>query len=158
MVIDWVIRLRSLVWKRSIERDLDDEITFHVEQHIAASLARGLSQSEALRLARLDFGGVQQIKEEHRDARGLSLVTDLSRDIRYALNAFRQLPGFAVMALLILALGIAATTVMFTVINGVLVRPLPYPDSQDLVTLHASTESFSELWGFSYPDFLDLKQ
>src|SRR5262245_30615275 len=158
MVSDWVMRLRSLVRKQTIDRDLDDEMAFHLEQHVAASLARGISQSEALRLARIEFGGVQQIKEEHRDARGISLVTDFGRDVRYALNTFRQLPAFTVLALLILAFGIAATTVMFAVINGVLVRPLPYPDAQHLVSVRASTESFGELWGFSYPDFVDLKQ
>ena len=80
------------------------------------------------------------------------------RDVRYAFRSFRKRPGFIAVALLTLALGIAATTVMFTVINGVLLKPLAFPGSDRLVTVHESTEKYGDQWGFSYPDFLDSQQ
>jgi predicted permease len=152
------LRLRSLFRGRAVDRELDEELRFHVEQYVSAAMSRGMPRAEAVRLALIELGGFDQIKEEHRDARGVALLADLARDIRYALRTFRRLPGFAAVALLVLALGIAATTVMFTVIDGVLLRPLRYPDPDKLVTLHGRSETLGESWGFSYPDFLDAQR
>ena len=146
------------VWRESaLERELDTELRFHIEQHAMELVARGVDPQEAIRRARLDLGGAEQIKEECRDARGTRWLNDLLYDIKFALRGFRKLPGFAAVALLILALGIAATTVMFTVINSVLLRPLSYPDADRLVAVHGFTDAFGEVWGFSYPDFTDLR-
>ena len=155
---DLWLRLRSIFNSQVIDRELDEELTFHLEQRVAAAVSRGMTRDEAQRLARVELGGVEQIKEEHRDARGISFVTDLARDVRYAFRSFRRLPGFSAVALLILALGIAATTVMYTVIDGVLLKPLPYPEPDRLVTLHGRSDVIGESWGFSYPDFLDVQQ
>src|SRR4029077_11545142 len=111
----------------------------------------------ARRQARLALGGPEQVKEKCRDARGTRWLEDLVQDSRYALRTFRQRPGFAAVALLILALGIGATTVMFTVINSVLLRPLSYPEPDRLLTLRVFTDQIGELWGFSHPDFTDVK-
>jgi predicted permease len=143
--------------RHTLERELDKELRFHVEQHAADLRARGLDPDEALRRARLEIGGPEQVKEECRDVRGTRWLDDLLQDFRYAIRVFCKLPGFAAIALLILAVGIGATTVMFTLINGVLLRPLSFPNADRLLALHGSTAAFGESWGFSYPDFLEVR-
>lgn len=150
----WWTRL----WRRSqMEASLEKELRFHIDQHSEQLMARGLAPDKARRQARLGLGGPEQVKERCRDARGTRWLEDLLQDFRYALRTFRQRPGFAATALLILALGIGATTVMFAVINSVLLRPLSYPEPHRLVTLHGFTDEFGEFWGFSNPDFSDAK-
>jgi predicted permease len=150
-------------WKRlsrrtQMEAQLEKELSFHLEQHIAQLIDCGIAPDEARRQARLALGGPEQVKEKCRDARGTRWLEDFLQDTRYALRTFRRKPGFTIIALLILSLGIGATTVMFAVINSVLLRPLSYPDSDRLVTLRGSTESLGELWGFSNLDFADVKK
>jgi predicted permease len=146
------------LWHRSeAEAQLDKELRFHLDQHAADLIARGIDPDEARRRARLALGGLDQVKEGCRDVRGTRWLEDLLIDIRYAIRTFRQLPGFAGVAVLILALGIGATTVMFTVIDGVLLKPLSYPEPDRLVTPYGFTDSFGESWGFSYPDFVDAR-
>jgi hypothetical protein len=139
-----------------MEEQLEKEVRFHLEQRENAFIARGYSPAEARREARLALGGPEQVKEKCRDARGTRWLEALLQDTRYALRTFGQTPGFAAITRLILALGIDATTVMFAVVNGVLLRPLPFPAPDRLVILHGSTKDFGEFWGFSYPDFTDL--
>ena len=140
-------------WHRGeMEEQLDKELRFHLEEHAADLMARGHSPAEARRLARIALGGPEQVKEECRDARGTRWIEDLWQDIRYALRTLRQRPGFAAVALLTLALGTGATTVMFTVIDGVLLKPLPYPAPERLIALHEHTDAQGD-WAFSYPEF-----
>jgi predicted permease len=153
--VTWLFRLFR---RRQLEEQLDKEVRFHLDQHTADLIARGDRPDEAIRKAALAFGGRQQVKEGCRDARGTRWLEDLLQDFRYALRTLRQRVGFTAVTLSTLALGIGATTVMFTVIHGVLLRPLPYPDPERLVTLHGHTEKYGDQWGFSYPDFLDLKR
>ena len=148
---------RRLWRETALERELDTELRFHIEQHALDLVARGVDRREAVRRAHLALGGAEQVKEQCRDARGTRWLNDLFYDIKFALRGFRKLPGFAAIALVILALGIAATTVMFTVINSVLLRPLSYPESDRLVAVHGFTDAYGEVWGFSYPDFTDLR-
>src|SRR5437879_3619397 len=144
--------------KNRMEQQLEKELRFHLEQHAADLVARGHHPAEARRLARLDFGGPEQVKEQCRDARGTRWLEDFLQDVRYALRTLRQRPGFTTMALLTLALGSGATTAMFTVVNGVLLKPLAYRDPAHLVRLQEQTDwstPFGNLWGFTYPNYLD---
>jgi len=149
---------RRLLRRNEMEEQIERELRFHLDQHISDLIARGLSPEQARREARLALGGPQQVKEQCRDARGTRWLEDLWQDARYALRMLRQGPSFAAVAVLTLALGIGATSVMFTVINSVLLKPLAYPDSERLVTVHVQTERLGSTWGFSYPDFLDLRR
>jgi predicted permease len=150
------------LWRRKqVEEQLDKELRFHIDQHTADLIARGYQPEQALREARLAFGGPTQVKEECRDARGTRWLEDFLQDLRYAFRALRQRPGFAAVTLCTLALGIGATTVMFTVINGVLLKPLPYLEPGRLIRLQEKTDwtnQFGDLWAFAYPNYLDGKR
>jgi predicted permease len=154
----WWHRLR----RGQMEEQLEKELRFHLDQHTADLMARGHDPKEARRLARLALGGEEQVKEKCREARGTRWLEDLLQDFRYAVRGLRQRPGFAAVALLTLALGIGATTVMFTVTNGVLLKPLAYPDPGKLVAVHGRTETWNAaLYGaqnLAYLDFLDCKR
>ncbi len=150
----------SRLWRRNrMEEQLEKELRFHLDQHESALSARGHSPSQARRQARLALGGPEQVKEKCRDARGTRWAEELLKDARYALRTFRRKPAFVAITLLIMALGIGATTVMFAVVNSVLLRPLAFPDPDRLVVLHGFTkEDFGEFSGFSYPDLTDLNR
>src|SRR4030088_416736 len=135
------------LWRRrQMEEQLEKELRFHLDQHAADLIAHGHDPEAARRQAVLAFGGSEQVKEKCRDARGTRWLEDLWQDFRYAVRGLGQRPGFAAIALLTLALGSGATTVMFTVINGVLLKPLSYRDPKRLVTLHEQTD-FSTAYG-----------
>src|SRR5580704_15434684 len=115
-----------------------------------------MSREEALRRARLEFGGYEQLKEECRDARGVSLIETILQDVRYALRVLRKSPGFAAVAILTLALGIGANTAIFSVLDSVLLRPLPYQDPAGLVMLWENNSQHPNPHNtVSPPDFLD---
>jgi predicted permease len=155
--VTWWQRLRR---RNKMEDQLEKELRFHLEQHTADLIAQGYEPKEALRRARLAIGGPEQVKESCRDVRGTRWLEDLLQDVRYALRTLRQRPGFAAVALLTLGLGCGATTVMFTLINGVLLKPLPYREPDRLLALQEQTDwstQFGNLWAFTYPNYLDCK-
>jgi putative ABC transport system permease protein len=129
------LRLRSLFRRREVERELDEELRDHVERQIEQFVAAGMSPADARTEALRALGGIERRKEECRDARGLNLLEHLARDGRLALRGLGRNPGYTVVALLTLALGIGATAAIFTVVNGVLLRPLEYQDPGRLVVL-----------------------
>jgi predicted permease len=142
----------SLFRRRTVEHELDDELAFHLEQLVNRHVAAGLSHDEAMRRARLELGGIHQVKEAHMDARGGRLLDDLSNDLRYAVRQIRRSPGFAVLAVLCLGLGIGANTSIFTALNSVLFRPLAGADPGRLVRISRGSSA-----SFSYSDFRDLQ-
>lgn len=148
--------------RRRMEEQLEKELRFHIEQHAADLIAQGHDPEEARRQARLALGGPEQVKEMCRDARGTRWVEDLWHDLRYALRTLAKNPGFTAVALLTLTLGIGVTTVMFTVINGVLLKPLPYMQPEKLVAVHSQTDTWNTaVYGeqnVAYPDFLDCQR
>ena len=131
-------RLLALARHRRLDGEPDAEILAHLEMAERDGMARGLSAEEARRAARLAFGGVDQVKEQHRDRRSYRIVETFLRDFRYALSSFRRNPGFAVAAIGVLALGMGANTAMFSVVNAVLLKPLPYPEPGRMVTVGES--------------------
>jgi predicted permease len=133
MLSDWMLRLRSFVRRDVVEQELDEELRFHLQQQVEIYMRQGLSRDDAMRRAQIEFGGLDQIKEEHRDARGLAPLEDLGRDARHAMRQLRRSPGFAAAAILTLGLGIGATTAIYSVVDTILLQPLPFPDSDRLV-------------------------
>ncbi len=141
MVSDVRIRLRALFQRRAVEEELDEELHFHLERQTEKYIASGLTRAEATRRARLDFGGADQIKEECRESRGVHSIETLVQDIGYAVRVLRKSPGFTVVAVLTLALGIGASTAVFSVVDAVFLKPPPFPHVERVVFPWRHSES-----------------
>jgi putative ABC transport system permease protein len=156
MLSDLFFRLRSLFRKKAVEEELDDELHFHFERQLEKYRESGLTRDQALRRLRIEFGGLDEVKEECRDAHGVRFIESLFQDVRYGLRTLRKSPGFTSVALLTLALGIGANTAIFSVVYAVLLSPLPYRNASRLIVLHETTPKVGAV-SVSYPNFLDWR-
>ncbi|MEP6690899.1 MAG: ABC transporter permease [Gemmatimonadaceae bacterium] len=135
---DVVERLRALVFRSREDRDLEEELRFHVDMESARNRLAGMTEVEARRSGLVALGGIERTKEEVRDARGTRLLEDCVSDFGYTLRALRRSPGFALVAILTLAIGIGGTTAVFSAVDAVLLQPLPYQQPGQLVRLYTN--------------------
>jgi len=150
-------RLRSFFRRAEQDRDLDTELSSHLEFATEENVQRGLSPDEARRQALVRFGGAPQAKENHREARGLPFLETLLQDLRFALRMLHRSPGFSLLAIFCLTLGIGANAAVFSWMEGLLFRPYPLVANQErLVALTGTTQA--DRTGLSWPDFLDLQR
>jgi putative ABC transport system permease protein len=149
--------MRALFRRNSMEAELEAELRAHIEQQAEKYIEAGMSPEEAARRARLEFGGVEAVKEECRDSWGVRFINELGQDLRYGLRQLRRNPGFTFVAILTLALGIGANTAIFSVVDAALLRSLPFPDAGALVRLWDSYSTRDNDGPVSYPNFVDWK-
>jgi predicted permease len=156
-----IAKLRGLVANKRAEEDLAREVASHLTLLADDFERRGMAPEEARLAARRAYGGVQQAKQAHRDERSLQWIEQTMQDLRYGLRTLSKNPGFTITAVLTLALGIGACTAIFSLVNAVLIRSLPYGDAGRLVYLYTPNPQFNvpvEVFGPAYADFYDLKK
>jgi len=145
--------LRALFRKRALDEQLERELQFHLDEMTRDNVDAGMEQSEARRKALIDFGGREQIKEQCRDTRGMNWVGSVLQDLRYGARTLRKDWRYTFTAILALAIGISANTALFSVFNGVVLRPLPIPDPGAVAAMYRSTPR--DAYGiFSFADYV----
>jgi macrolide transport system ATP-binding/permease protein len=155
-------RIHSLLHKDATNIELSNELRFHLETLVEQNIARGMSPTQARIAANAEFGSIAQATAASYESRGSALLDDLAQDIRYGLRSLRRQPAFTFVTVLTLALGIGACTAIFSLVNAVMLRSLPYGDSSRLVYLYTPNPNIKglpgpEVFGPSNADFFDIK-
>ncbi len=154
----WFSRFGELFGKDRRDRELDAEMASHLGMHIEDNLRAGMTPEEARRDALIKLGGVEQTKESVRDRRGIPWLESLLQDVRFGLRVLRKNPGFTVVVVITLALGIGANAAIFSMVNGFLLRPLPVAHPEQIAALAIEQKDVpSGASGFSYPEFIDFR-
>src|SRR6202521_1492958 len=152
-------RVAALFRRRRLEQDLDEELRSHLEMSVELNLRKGMSAEDARRVALRSFGGVEQTKENYRDQRGLPMIETTLEDLRFGFRMLRRSPGFSILAILCLTLGIGANAAVFSWIEGILFRPYPAVAHQErLLAIGGTAHGETGATGISWPDFLDLQR
>ncbi len=144
---------QRLLEKAKLERQLDSELRFHFERQVADNISHGMEPDEAARSARLAFGGVEQLKEDCRDARGTRWLESTAQDTQFALRMLRRSPGFTLVAIASLALGIGANTAIFSVMDALVLSNLPVKQPQKLVLLGDGIAGRERLYSLALPQW-----
>ncbi|HEV8201782.1 MAG TPA: ABC transporter permease [Candidatus Polarisedimenticolia bacterium] len=150
------LRLRSLLRGRRVEDEMNEELLFHLDHRIQEGIASGLTPGEARHAAMRAMGGLEQRKEEIRDARGLRLLTDFATDVRHAIRGLRRTPGLSAFVVLTLALGIGMSAASFSGLDGLVFRPYPVPRPDDVVSLVSTTHD-NRYGRFSWREYADIR-
>jgi putative ABC transport system permease protein len=155
----WLVRVGgSLGLGAQRDAGFEEEMAAHLAMHVEDNMRAGMSPVEARRAALIKLGGVAQTRELYRDRRGVPIMDHLAQDLRYAVRTLRQAPGFALIVILTLGLGVGANAAIFSIVNAVLLRPLPYPDADRLVMVYATNPRSGSVTDVtSYPEFEDWK-
>src|SRR5689334_11492917 len=152
-------RLRSFFLRNHVDEEMKEELREHLDQQISANIANGMSAEEARRSAMLKLGGMTQIEQRCRDARGGSMFEDFVQDLRYGFRQLLRSPGFSALAIVCLTLGIGANAAVFSWMEGILFRPYPAVAHQERLFAVAGTATGeNEPTDVSWPDFLDLQR
>jgi predicted permease len=150
--------LRNILRKRRVEQDLDDEIRFYLETRTQQGVAAGLSEADARRVARLELGSVGSLKDAVRDVHAGAMMERIWQDVRYAIRALRNKPGFTAAAVLVLALGIGANSAVFSLIDAFLLKPVAVTKPEELVGLYSRDTKHPDSYrAFSYPNYVDIR-
>ena len=153
----WLLRCAGLFRREQGSRDFADEIESHLQMHIADNLRSGMQPEEARRQALIKLGGVQQTKEKYRNRASLPILEMLASDLRFGARVLWKSRAFTIVAIATLALGIAGNTAIFSIVNGVLLNPLPFAQPEQLVAINGSKPNFDQ-GSISYPNFLDWEK
>ena len=156
MLNDLRYRVRALFLRKAVEDELEEELRFHFDTEVEKHMRAGMTQEEAKRRARIVFGGHEQVKEDCREARGTSVIETTIEDAKYALRQLWANPTFSLVMILTLALSIGANSAIFSVINGVLLKRLPYPQAERLTRIFLSSADFPK-FPLNPFDFLDFR-